>query len=153
MDWQTLFAGVVAVTSIATAVGVLFGARQVALTKQQLELVKSQAATDFEDDISREYRSIIQNLPPHAFFATEPDALTEDELKAFFRYFDLSNEQLWLAEQRRVRQDTAADWRDGIVANLGLPAFAAAWKEITPNLGSDYWTLLRHLLRVKLEYP
>jgi len=52
VDWQTVFAGVVALASVVTALGVAVGAWQVRLTKQQLELVKSQAQTDFEDDLS-----------------------------------------------------------------------------------------------------
>src|SRR5690349_20192871 len=138
MNWHNIFAGVVAGASIVAALGVVIGAWQIRLTKLQ-------AQTDFEDDLSREYRSIIQYLPAHAFFEQAPDRVGSEEINAFFRYFDLSNEQLLLAEQGRVRETTAADWRAGMILNLRLPAFNRAWEEIVPNLDQAYWTLLRSL--------
>jgi hypothetical protein len=97
-DWPTIFGGISAAAVTLTAGGVAFGVLQVKLTKEQVELVKSQAEVDFEDDLAREYRSIIRDIPARAFIETA-DTVTEEELNAFFRYFDLSNEQLFLANQ------------------------------------------------------
>lgn len=146
-----MFTGIAAVAAVVTAAGVGFGASQVRLAKQQLEHMKQQAQTDFEDGLVREYRALIEHLPPHAFFRHQCENLSDDELRAFFRYFDLCNEQLWLVDQGRVREQTIEEWRDGMVENLRLPAFRRAWEEISPNLAPGYWERLRGLIRERLE--
>jgi hypothetical protein len=148
---MTFFTGVGAIASLVVAAGIAVGVWQVKLTKKQLERSRLQALTDFEDDLSREYRSIVMDLPPSSFYRREPDVIGDEELRAFFRYFDLSNEQLWLAKTGRVRDETATLWRSGILSNLGLPAFAAAWREITEELDPDYWTQLRELVQSQVS--
>jgi hypothetical protein len=130
---------VAAIGSVATAVGVW-------LAFQQLQHAKEHARTSFEDDLSRQYRSIMADLPLSAFFADDQGAeMVEGELATFYRYFDLCNEQLFLARHGRIRPETEVQWRDGIVGNLQLPRFAAAWLAISSRLPSNYLEDLRGL--------
>lgn len=123
--------------AVATAVGVL-------LAGWQLWLTKRQATIQFEDQMSAQYRDIVGRLPIGALLG-EP--LTSDEqaaaLKDFYHYFDLSNEQAYLHERRRITKKTWAEWREGIEQNLNRPAFAAAWAEITRRAPESFNELRR----------
>jgi hypothetical protein len=52
---------------------------------------------------------------------------SEPVLSAFFRYLDLSNYQNFLHRKKRLREDTWNDWKEGIIHNMKLPAFKAAF--------------------------
>ena len=113
------------VAAVATAVGVF-------LAGWQLWLTKRQAIIQFEDQMSAQYREIIRRLPIEALLGESlKDAEQAAALKDFYHYFDLSNEQAYLNEQRRITKKTWLEWREGIEQNLRRPAFAAAWTEIT----------------------
>jgi hypothetical protein len=129
MPWDEL---VRTLGSGGTLIAVLIAAQQLLLNRRQLR-------ANFEDDLSREYRSISRELPADAFFADADSsvALSSEELNAMFRYFDLSNEQLRYCDQRRVSRETAEAWRAGITDNLSLPRFEQAWNAITPRLAFD----------------
>jgi hypothetical protein len=109
----------------------------VALTALQLRFNRNQAKLAFEDDLTKEYRGITRDMPPDAFHA-DADLTrqsTPDQRNAMFRYFDLSNEQLRLAETgRRVTKDTAEAWRDGIFDNMMLPLFGEMFAELERHL-------------------
>lgn len=117
VDWS-------AIGSIGTAIAVLIAAWQVRKNTQQ-------ARTDFEDDLSREYRELTRAIPVDAHLGTE---LSEDDFKrAFphlFQYIDLSNEQVFLRMNGRVSHATWHSWSDGIKSNLSKPSFAKAWAEV-----------------------
>jgi len=151
-DWPSILAGVSAVAATVTAGGVAFGVRQVKLSTEQLELVKTQTQVDFEDGLSREYRSIVRDIPARAFIE-QAEAVTDEDLNAFFRYFDLSNEQLFLARRGRVSEPTAADWKDGILANAARPMFGTAWSSFAEGLPDDYWEDLRAMLGPNRSSP
>ena len=87
---------------IATAVGVLFAAAQ-------LMLARSQARTAFEDEVAGQYRSLIE---PNLAAALLAPLSAEDRgrLESFYEYFDLSNEQVFLRVQGRVRRRTWVEW-------------------------------------------
>src|SRR5690242_9410090 len=96
------------IASVVTAVGVAIAAWQLYHTKQQ-------AQSQFEDSFAEQYRRVAPMLPLEALLGRP---LREEELKphlrAFYEYFDLSNEQAFLARQGRLRQDTWANWQEGI---------------------------------------
>jgi hypothetical protein len=138
-DWVTIFAGIAAAATVVTAGGVAVAARQVQLTKEQAQL-------DFEDDLAREYRSIIRDLPAQAFMERETTISSADELNAFFRYFDLSNEQLYLASRDRVSEGAITAWEQGILANAALPVFDAALESLKAGLPENYWQYLDKLI-------
>ena len=113
-----------AIGSAVTAMGVVFAA-------WQLRQAASHARTDFEDDLSREYRDLSRQMPTAALLG---DAVGDQEFERAFpvllQYIDLTNEQVTLRMNGRIRKSTWIDWQAGIESNLSRPAFARAWKEI-----------------------
>jgi hypothetical protein len=138
-----------AVAALA-ALGALATAAAVFIAFFELRAAKEFTRTSFEDDLSREYRSIIGELPVEAFYANPAQAPLSADVstrRAFYRYMDLSNEQLFLARIGRVSPATAEQWRDGIRGNLlRLPAFREAWLEIAELVPSDFFEDLREVV-------
>ena len=145
------FGGITAFGTFFTAVAVGVGVRQLKTTENELELLKTQARTSFEDDLSREYRSIVATLPAEAFYRGGIQELDDQTRRAFFRYFDLSNEQLFLAGLGRISSDTQEQWEDGIRGNMRLPAFSKAWAELLERLPDDFFDDLRALLNTNTD--
>lgn len=131
LDWT-------AVGSIATALAVFVAA-------WQLRRRTSQARTNFEDDLSREYRELARSIPVKVHLGEE---LAPDEFeKAFQRlhqYFDLTNEQIFLRMNGRISRATWLNWREGIESNLERPAFAQAWAHVK-KARTESFTELRRL--------
>src|SRR5262245_47172069 len=115
-DWfQTL-------ASIATAIGVVLAAVQLRQAKQQQQ-------AQFEDSLNEQYRRICAQLPLVALLnktLDEGELQKELVLRAFYEYFDLSNEQAFLASRKRLRPETWQNWREGIEQHLARPAFRQA---------------------------
>ncbi|MCC6989681.1 MAG: hypothetical protein IT181_11820 [Acidobacteria bacterium] len=118
--------------ALATAVGVL-------VAVWQLWESRKVAKTQFEDTLNAQYRALLAELPLEALLGKElsPVALAES-LRVFYRYFDLSNEQAFLHEKNRVRPETWANWREGIVQNMARPAFRQAWERLLPDLDGSF---------------
>jgi hypothetical protein len=131
LDWT-------AVGSIATALAVLVAA-------WQLRRGTSQARTNFEDDLSREYRELARSIPVKVHLGEE---LAADEFEQAFprlhQYFDLTNEQIFLRMNGRISRTTWLNWREGIESNLARPAFARAWARIKKGTTVSF-TELRQL--------
>lgn len=80
-----------AVGSVATAAGVIVATIGVFLTRRQIVFAREQSATQFEDDMVREYREIARTLPVAALLGEElEEEEYRDALSAFYRYIDLS---------------------------------------------------------------
>jgi hypothetical protein len=124
MEWKDLPQWVSALAAVVSACGLF-------LAYWQLTLMKRMAGTQFEDGLAREYRELAARLPTKAMLGEE---LTENEhqcaLDEFIHYFDLSNEQVFLRQSKRISLVTWLNWRDGIRSNLQRRAFARAWQEI-----------------------
>lgn len=131
LDWT-------AVGSIATALAVLVAA-------WQLRRGTFQARTNFEDDLSREYRELARSIPVKVHLGEE---LTPDEFEQAFprlhQYLDLTNEQIFLRINGRISKATWLNWREGIESNLGRPAFAQAWVRVK-KATTESFTELRRL--------
>jgi hypothetical protein len=97
----------------------------------QLRRGTSQARTNFEDDLSREYRELARGIPVKVHLGEE---LTPDEFEqafsSLYQYFDLTNEQIFLRMNGRISKTTWLNWREGIESNLGRTAFAQAWARV-----------------------
>lgn len=121
-----------AIANIATAIAVLFAAWQIWQSREQ-------AAAAFEDSLAREYRELAARLPIKALLG-EPltDAEHAKSLDEMYHYFDLCNEQAFLASTRRVSKKTWKFWRDGITKNVHRPAFERAWAEIAARSSGDF---------------
>ena len=112
------------VPNFATAIGVLIAA-------WQLWRAYRQSITTFEDSLACEYRELAATLPTKALLGERlTDQEHNDHFDKFYRYFDLSNEQAFLHECRRISPSTWQFWRDGIASNLRRPAFRRAWNEV-----------------------
>lgn len=121
--------------SLATAAGVV-------LVVVQLVLGRLQTRTSFEDELAREYREIAARLPAPAFFDVEdphrPLPPLDDCLEQYVRYFDLSNQQVFLRMERRVGRKTWDLWADGIEDNLGRTGFCSAWEYVRRHSERSY---------------
>lgn len=128
-----------ALAAVATAVGVIIAA-------VQLRMAKQQSITTFEDQVAGQYREIARRLPVAALLG---ESLSESEqckaLPDFYHYFDLSNEQAYLYQRKRISGATWKEWSEGISQNLARPAFAAAWAEVHHRAPHSFNELRAHL--------
>lgn len=129
---MTVFESVQTVASLATAVGVAIAAWQLFLTKQQVQ-------SQFEDSFTDEYRRISAQLPLAALLG-QPLGKVELEasLRAFYEYFDLSNEEAFLNNRGRLRRETWENWCEGIEQHMARPAFKQAWERLVPYLNGSF---------------
>ncbi len=132
MEWVALGSLATAAGSAATAVAVWF-------TRRQLRLSQQQARSGFEDQLEREYRQIIAQLPVGALLGQPLHRpVAEEVLGVFYRYIDLTNQQVFLRSQDRISDATWASWREGIAHQLRRPAFEAAWAQIRDAVPKDF---------------
>jgi hypothetical protein len=137
MDWAAFGSLATAAGSVATAVAVMF-------TRGQLKLSRDQATSGFEDQLEREYRQIIAQLPVDALLGEQlPAPVPGAVLAVFYRYIDLTNQQVFLRGQDRVSDATWASWREGIAHQLCRPAFKAAWSQLKDAVPEDFSELRR----------
>jgi hypothetical protein len=121
-----------AAASVATALGIL-------LAGWQLRLTQRQAVTQFEDQLSAQYRELLRRLPLPALLGEQlDDASHEKALADFYAYFDLSNEQAFLRKRGRISRSTWANWQEGIQQNLRRPAFLRAWAEVSRRAPENF---------------
>lgn len=110
----------------------------------QIRLGKQHATTTFEDSMAKEYRELAAKIPTKAFLGED---LTEVEYKQtfdeFYHYIDLSNEEVFLRQRKRVTEKTWKYWLDGIKSNLSKPAFKRAWEEIKEKANGSFMELRR----------
>ena len=118
--------------NIATAIAVIFAAWQLWLSQRQ-------ATTAFEDALAKEYRELAARLPTKALLG---ESLADEErancLDEMYHYFDLCNQQAFLADSGRISKKTWKFWRDGIRSNIRRPAFERAWSEIAARSSGDF---------------
>lgn len=126
-----------AIAGVATAAAVLLAWWQIRLTQRQ-------ALTDFEDGLAREYREIAQTIPVDALLGGElDDEAFAAAFEKFYRYVDLSNEQVFLRMMGRISEATWRNWCSGIRSPLERPVFRRAWEEIKRRSGDGFGELRR----------
>jgi hypothetical protein len=137
MEWKDAPQWISAFAATVSACGVFFAFFQ-------LLYMQRMADTQFADAMDREYRKLVGRLPTKALLGQE---LTEEEhkqyLDEFIHYTDLSNEQVYLRQRKRVSLPTWQYWCDGIRSNVNRPAFARAWAEV--KAGTENFAELRRL--------
>jgi hypothetical protein len=115
----------------------------------QIVLVRKQATTTFEDNLTEQYRKIMESIPTDIWLGSELKTLGEEKLNrcrdAIYRYIDLSNEQGFLHNKKRVCDETWKEWRDGIKSNMKLPAFQEVWAEVAAKRPESFAELRRLL--------
>lgn len=113
----------------ATPVSVLF-------LVYQLWQRKKQFTTEFEDKLTSDYRDIVYEIPVDALLDDSDIEGYEGELKDYYRYIDLSNDQVFLRQEGRISKSTWENWRVGIENNMNRDDFERAWSDIkhrSPN--------------------
>jgi hypothetical protein len=146
------------ISALAAAAGVVLGLRQLRESAEAnaaaLRRADDIAQAAFEDSLTREYRALIADLPAEAFYVDGEVELSDELRRAFYRYFDLCNEQLYLGRRGRIRPDTRTQWEDGIKGNVTkLPAFQAAWAEIGFRVPGDFFEDLHGLVGTRSGLP
>lgn len=127
---------------LAAVLGIGFAGYQLLQSRQQ-------AITTFEDSMAKEYRELASRLPTKVFYDyPHSEELTpREKCKAqdeFYRYFDLTNGQIFLREAGRISEQTWMFWCDGIKSNMHRAAFRTAWEDIGGKATLDFAEL--HLL-------
>jgi hypothetical protein len=141
MDWIGL---VNAAASVATATGVLLAGWQIRMAKQA-------ARSEFEDSLTQQYREISKKIPIKALLGKKLDAQEwNDTLDDFYRYVDLSNEQVFLRQNNRVSKATWRLWSEGIKLKLELPSFKDAWEHFKQESPDSFKEL--QLLELKENF-
>jgi hypothetical protein len=135
MTWTEVFKLSEAVTSIATVVLVF-------LVWRQIRLAGKQATTTFEDSLTEQYRRIMENIPTDIWLGSELKALDEERRHhcrdAIYRYIDLSNEQAFLHNKKRVTDEAWIEWSDGIKLNMKLSAFDEVWTQVKEKCPASF---------------
>lgn len=130
--------------AVATAIGFPVAATQLWLSKRQ-----DQAR--FEDSLTSQYREISSRIPLAALLGEPlPSAVLNEHLRVFYEYFDLCNEQAFLAEGGKLRKETWTNWREGMAQHLGRKGFQQAWIALAPSLDGSF-DHLRPLLPSNLK--
>lgn len=121
------------IVSIATPFSVL-------ILAYQLRQRKKQFTTEFEDHLTDRYRDIIYQTPTEALLRNT-DADTDEyagELKDYYRYIDLTNEEIFLRQEGRVSKSTWENWKAGIETHLDRPDFENAWEELQARAPNSF---------------
>jgi hypothetical protein len=125
------------IAPIVTALGVSIGVLQLWHTKRQ-------AVTLFEDALAKEYREITGTIPTAALLGELlPAELMHAYLPDFYRYFDLSNNQIFLRQIGRISKKTWVFWVGCVQTNLARPAFAKSREDISRRSNKDFSELRR----------
>ncbi|MGA2475165.1 MAG: hypothetical protein ABSF73_00950 [Terriglobia bacterium] len=131
MNWKI----VEAIASCVTAGGVI-------VAFIQIWLARKQSVTQFEDEMSRQYREILKTIPVEALLGEELTAKELEEAEnGIYHYLDLSNEEVFLRQNNRVSSETWRSWCDGIKANLSRKTFGKVWIKIKEKLPSNFLEL------------
>lgn len=109
--------------SLATPASVL-------ILAYQLWQRKKQFTTEFEDKLTDQYRDIVLEIPVEALLDDSDGDRYEGDLIHYYRYLDLTNEQIYLRKEGRVSKVTWESWREGIEAHLERDDFKNAWEDI-----------------------
>ena len=106
---------------------------------------KMQLSQNFEERFNKEYRDLLKDLPIDVLSGHE---LKENEnLTPFFRYFDLSNEECYHHDKKKIQKDTWTEWESGIRFNLSLIGFRQAWNQIQDHRKVDLFSDLEKTLK------
>jgi hypothetical protein len=125
--------------TIVTDIGTCLTAAGVGAAVVQLQFNYRRARTDFEDRLTSVYRQLVAELPVDAMLGKKLTPIEDREsLSAFYRYFDLCNEQIFLRESHRVSKKTWNEWKPGVKTNLGRPAFRQAWRTLAVQISTDF---------------
>lgn len=132
------------IAAAATAVGTIITAVGVSLARQQIKASERLSQTQFEDGLAREYREVILQIPVKALLGESLNLEEQNKvLHSFYRYVNLTNDQIFLRQQGRVNLEAWQNWRDGIKSLMAMPAFPDSWKYIKDRPTTEFDELRR----------
>jgi hypothetical protein len=109
----------------------VFSAVAILIALYQIQRSNRQSKTVFEDTISKEYRDLVRGISVKLYIG---DPIAENEMievrHQLFRYFELTNYQIFLRRCNRISSSTWLTWRDGIQANMKLPVIQKTWDDM-----------------------
>lgn len=112
----------------------------------QLYQRKRQFTTEFEDKLTSDYRNIIYRLPVAALLDdSDEEEQYIGDLDDYYRYIDLTNDQIFLRQEGRISKSTWENWSDGIETILGKSNFEVAWEEIHERESESFSELQKFL--------
>jgi len=133
------------ITKYFTLIGLFIALIGILIANRQIKQTNQLSITNFEDGLARQYREIIQHIPVKALLNEGLAGNDYDvAFNEIYNYIDLTNEQIFLRQQNRIRKETWENWRDGIQSNLSLPTFQRVWK-IIKEMAPDYFKEIRRL--------
>jgi hypothetical protein len=139
MDDYKWAAVVSAIANSISAIAVIFAMLQLLVTRRIAQM-------QFEDGLAKEYRELATRIPTKALIgAGLSPRQYEDTFDELFRYLDLSNEQISLRSRGRIRDQTWAQWSEGIHFNMKLPVFSRAWADVQQCAPTQFSELARFL--------
>jgi len=128
------------ITAVATAVGVILVFVQL-LSNNKIERTK------FENELVIRYIAITNEITFNVMYlkpCTEKfEEIIGEKLHGFYKYFDLSNQELFLMADDRVSEETWVEWESGIIDLLKLKSFQYAWNRISSTVPDNTFTQLR----------
>ena len=121
------------------------------LAWEQVKLLKEQARTDFENGLTKRYRSIMENIPTDIWLGSRLESLDKERRDrcrdAIYRYIDICQEQTFLYSQNSINDETWIQWSDGIKTNMTkIPAFTQVWAEVEKGRPESFKELRELLL-------
>ena len=132
IDWNVVSSVATAIASLATALGVCFGA-------WQIKVGKDQAQATFEDSLDQQYRTLSMELPVNVLIGEPVQDNDRNKVRELiFNYLDLANEQVYLRAKGRISKDTWVSWSAGIKLHITKPAFEEVYNEIKENCDFTY---------------
>lgn len=147
LNWNAISA----LASVISAIAATVTAASIVIAFDQLKLTRNISQLQFEDSFSREYRDLISHIPTKALLnGTLTRTEYANSFDDFFRYIDLSNEQVTLRCNKRISEEVWRNWCSGIKNNLELHAFKKAWEEIKQRDTKSFQSL-RKLETEKFE--
>ena len=132
IDWDVVSSAATVIASLATALGVCFGA-------WQIKVGKDQAQATFDDSLDQQYRTLSMELPVNVLIGEPVEEKDRKKVRELiFNYLDLANEQVYLRAKGRISKHTWASWSSGIKLHLAKPAFEEVYTEIKEKCDFTY---------------
>jgi hypothetical protein len=128
--------------SILTGIGAILILWQVREQKRQFK-------TQFEDELNKEYRDIVDQAPTKAFLGEDINPYDHSEYAkndyqfhdSIYRYLDLTNQQIHRRSNRRISTSTWENWEDGIQEHLRQPEIARTLHVINKRTEGENYDL------------
>lgn len=130
-------------SAIATTVGVI-------LVLLQLKQNDKTETTKFENEIISRFITISNEITFYVMYLNPKTdkfkELIDDKLQGFYKYFDLTNQELFLMDDERISDETVEEWECGIIELMKLPSFQYAWERISSIIPDNSFTQMKRFI-------